>query len=88
MFEVLSDEQRRQVLQALLEHNPQDDRDIVATDAVADDGTDRVRLVHESLPRLADAGYVDWNTATHEITNGPNFEEVRPLLEATCDRDR
>lgn len=32
------------------------------------------------LPKLAAHGYIDWDEETWQVTRGPKFEELRPLL--------
>lgn len=42
---------------------------------------DEITLVHTHLPKLADAGYIEWNRETGELSKGPQFGEVEPLLD-------
>ncbi|WP_348613596.1 DUF7344 domain-containing protein [Halobaculum rarum] len=88
LFEILANPYRRQLLVALLDHNPQDDRDLdplgVASDEV-DPEVLEIELVHTHLPKLADLGYVSWNRDTNEISKGPNWEEIAPLLQLIHD---
>lgn len=78
---VLANVQRRKLLVALLEHNPQNDSPV----KVVGDDTEAVeRLVamnHVHLPKLEEHGFVRWDQSSHEVVKGPNFEEIRPLLE-------
>lgn len=80
---------RRTLLVALNDHNPQDVAPTPASDsAEADDEMDRlVSMRHVHLPKLAEYGFVDWNERDHEVTKGPNFEEVRPFLELLDDHE-
>jgi hypothetical protein len=83
MLDALGDVQRRSLLVALLEHNPQDDLPTV----IADD--DRmivavehlVAMEHVHLPKLAEYGFILWDEENHEVSKGPAFDEIRPLLE-------
>lgn len=80
--DALADVQRRKLLMALLEHNPQDDVPVVLTGEDGDDAVERlVTMQHVHLPKLVDYGFVEWDQATHEVTKGPQFDEIRPLLE-------
>lgn len=45
------------------------------------DNTGEIMLVHNHLPKLAKAGYVDWDRDTGEISKGPRFDEIEPLLD-------
>ncbi|SNZ04955.1 hypothetical protein SAMN06269185_0734 [Natronoarchaeum philippinense] len=84
-FEALANEHRRTLLLDLLESNPQ----YVATNpppSVRSDLPDaeqqlRMEMYHLHLPLLVDYGFIEWDKDTNEITTGPQFEEVRPLLE-------
>ncbi len=83
-FKALSNVHRRRLLVALLDHNPQ--QDAVDVPEEVDKGDIslealRLELYHSHLPRLEEAGFIRWNRDTHEVTRGPNFDEIRPLLE-------
>lgn len=30
---------------------------------------------------LEDAGFINWNRETHQVTKGPEFHQLRPVLE-------
>jgi hypothetical protein len=80
----LSDPYRRQLLVALLEHNPQDDFDRDPLDVVSASGEPEVlktELVHNHLPKLEQMGFISWNRDTNEISRGPEWEAIAPLLE-------
>ena len=89
MVDALADVQRRKVLVALLEHNPQDDTPVVIADSDSEsDAVERlVTMQHVHLPKLADYGFIEWNEETHEVTKGPKFDEIRPLLELLDDHE-
>lgn len=42
---------------------------------------DEMALAHTHLPKLDDAGYIEWNQETGDISKGPRFGEIEPLLE-------
>jgi GAF domain-containing protein len=42
---------------------------------------DRIRLHHNHLPKLANAGYITWNRDADTVSRGPNFSEVEPLVQ-------
>ena len=89
MVDALADVQRRKLLVALLEHNPQDDTPVVMADSESDaDAVERlVTMQHVHLPKLADYGFIEWNEDTHEVTKGPKFDEIRPLLELLANHE-
>lgn len=95
VIDALADVQRRRILISLMAHNPQDvssaesDDSATGTDAAAEtDAVDRlVSMHHVHLPKLDDYGIVDWDQETDEVVKGPNFEEIRPLLELLQDHE-
>ncbi|WP_177209108.1 hypothetical protein [Natronobacterium haloterrestre] len=42
---------------------------------------------HVHLPKLVDYGYIEWDREAAVITKGPEFDEIRPLLEFLNERD-
>lgn len=83
MLDALANAQRRNLLVALLEHNPQDDSPVVlAEDESEADAVERlVQMNHVHLPRLEEYGFIEWDQRNNEVVKGPNFEDIRPLLE-------
>lgn len=84
LFEALSNPYRRQLLVALLEHNPQDDHDRDPLDLVSDDIEPDVlelHLLHSHLPKLEEMDFITWDRETNEISKGPDWDEIKPLLE-------
>ncbi|WP_254612497.1 DUF7344 domain-containing protein [Haloterrigena gelatinilytica] len=79
----LADEHRRELLVALSEHNPQEA--VQTPEGVQLDGEQlddlQVELCHNHLPRLEDAGFVEWKQEQHVVVKGPKFEEIEPVLE-------
>jgi hypothetical protein len=82
-FEDLRARERRRLLFALLSASPRPVSRIAADDAAggADERARRIALHHVHLPKLASHGFVDWDREAGEVTRGPNFAAVRPLLE-------
>lgn len=76
-FAQLTDVHRRRLLVALLSAPRVDPAEVVA-DA---DGDAATRLAHVHLPKLDDAGFVDWDPDDDEVSRGPRFGAIRPLLE-------
>ncbi|MFD1647637.1 DUF7344 domain-containing protein [Haloarchaeobius litoreus] len=85
MLDALANRYRRRVLVALLDHNPQDDDDPQVPDDVRleDEGLEQlmIQMRHVHLPKLAESGFIEWDQETNTIRMGPQFEEIRPLLE-------
>lgn len=89
LLDALGHVQRRILLRALLRHNPQDDESVaVETDESADDELTRlIKMRHAHLPKLEEYGLIEWNRDTHQVSKGPSFEEIRPLLEPLADHE-
>ncbi|MFC4249405.1 ArsR family transcriptional regulator [Natribaculum luteum] len=84
MFEALKNVYRRRLLVELFERNPQEDRVIVPEGVHAGEkelSALQTKFVHTHLPLLEQAGYVTWDRESHEVTRGPEFDEIRPFLE-------
>lgn len=81
--------QRRKLLFALLDHDPQDDSPTILADSEdeADALEHLVGMNDVHLPKLAEYGYINWNRDAHEVTHGPNFDDIRPLLELLADHE-
>lgn len=80
-LDALADEQRRELLCALLTHNPQDARQSMVDETDSPALEQLLALQHVHLPKLQEYGFIDWDRDAEEISKGPNFEEIRPLLE-------
>lgn len=84
MLQALTDEHRRRLLIALVEHNPLEDvakvpEGVYVGEKVPD--VLQVEMHHQHLPTLEAAGFIKWNREDHEVVKGPKFDEIRPLLE-------
>jgi len=83
MLSALSSPYRRELLVALTDHNPQDDDDLDPLELLDDDTQADVfemELVHNHLPKLEEMGYINWDRDTGQISKGPNWDEIAPLL--------
>ncbi|WP_336339008.1 DUF7344 domain-containing protein [Haloarcula brevis] len=94
LFEMLSHTYRRRILMAVAHHNPNSEDDITSEGVTDEDENDDEALNHLStefyhvhLPKLADAGLINWNRDTGVITRGPRFEEIEPLLTLMQDHE-
>lgn len=83
MLAVLANRHRRHLLVALNDQNPQ--TEVGTPDGVEVDGERltalRLEMRHNHLPRLEDAGYIEWDQDLHVVTKGPAFDQIRPVLE-------
>jgi hypothetical protein len=83
VLSALGNRYRRQLLVALLDHNPQDDNDADPLDTLSEEEESEVlesELMHNHLPRLHDMGYITWDRTTNEISKGPKWDEIEPFL--------
>jgi len=91
MFEALADPYRRQLLLALFKENPQDDDDLDPLDLLkpgetTDDlDTTELNLEHTHLPKLAEMGFIEWDRESGELSKGPHWDEIAPLLQLIND---
>ena len=85
VLDAVANKYRRRLLVALLEHNPQDDDDpqIPADVEYEDEDLEslQIQMTHTHLPKLEDAGFIEWDRETNTVRKGPRFDEVQPLLE-------
>lgn len=80
---VLSDPLRRRLLVALHESTTDGSEPLVDPDLLEERA---LELHHTHLPRLADAGYVEWEISPLVVRRGPRFDEIAPLLDALDER--
>jgi hypothetical protein len=78
---LLADGRKRRLLQSLL------DADGSPVSVAFADAHERARLHHIHLPKLDDAGLIDWDPRDDIVVRGPAFDEVVPLLEAIAELD-
>ncbi|QLG60244.1 ArsR family transcriptional regulator [Halorarum salinum] len=92
----LSHRTRRSILLTLAADNPRDEEEFTSPDAdEGDDASDEdefasadfdaelfeAKVRYEHLPQLDRAGLIEWNREADTVTRGPNFEELRPLVD-------
>ncbi|WP_255152661.1 DUF7344 domain-containing protein [Halorarius halobius] len=79
----LSHRPQRRLLVELLYANPQDDTPVDDDEPKPKDEELELLLDfrHYHLPELEDKGLIDYDRENNVITKGPNFEEIKPVLE-------
>ena len=77
ILETLADHQRRVVLLLLRHGDAETEGDLLFRN---NDET-KAALVHNHLPKLEAAGYIEWDKESGTIEKGPEFDEIEPLLE-------
>lgn len=89
MLDALADQYRWRLLAALLEHTPQHDDDTQVPADVHIEDEDRealqIEMRHIHLPKLEQAGFIEWDREANVIRTGPQFEETQPLLQLMYD---
>lgn len=80
VFESLRNRRRRLVLFAVKHGNVETEADVMVRGG-NETASAEIDLYHNHLPKLAEAGYIEWDPDTGEISEGPRFDEVEPLLE-------
>lgn len=85
LFDVLSAEPRREIVNSLLDAPP--DRRLPLPEAAESpnqsmsSGTLAIKLQHHHLPKLADAGYIRWEPDPFCVQRGPHFAEPAFIVE-------
>lgn len=78
---------RRRVLLAL--SDPQTAEEVSILDDVYAGETNienlKTQMYHNHLPRLEDAGLIEWQKEDQQVVKGPKFDEIEPLLELLAD---
>lgn len=83
IFDMLSHPYRRRTLTMIGEHNPRGGDEFTMAELAASDGDLGVfthELYHNHLPKLADAGYIEWDREIDVIRRGPRFADIAPLI--------
>jgi len=85
LFDLLSKSARRRVLETLITTDEVPETTVL--DAVPDAASERlrVRLEHTDLPKLEAAGLITRNRESGLVRRGPEYDTIRPLLEALDD---
>lgn len=89
VFRTMSHTVRRRILTALLTDNLRWKDEFESPEfrpADTEPESVRIDLHHVHLPKLDDAGFIDWDPEMGQVTRGTIFEEIRPLLELMDDR--
>ncbi|UHQ99012.1 helix-turn-helix domain-containing protein (plasmid) [Natrinema zhouii] len=79
----LADEHRRELLVALSKHNPQAAVQTPEGVQLGDEQLEelQIEMCHNHLPRLEDAGFIEWQKKQDIVVKGPEFEQIEPVLE-------
>lgn len=95
VLDALGHRYRRRVLVALADSNPQTVGSVTATvqahEGVALHGLHvadfETALHHIHLPKLENYGFISWDRATDELTRGPGWADIGPVVELLRDNN-
>ena len=79
MMEILRNQTRRTILITLVESTTE--TSLAALEREITHENAGIRLRHSDLPKLVDAGYIDWDRESETISKGPRFSLVEPLVQ-------
>lgn len=80
ILDCMCSQHRRQIVLLLKQGTVQTEADMMVRGGNDIEEIEK-NLTRNHLPRLEEAGYIEWNRDTGEISKGPRFDELKPLLE-------
>lgn len=88
IFDALAHTYRRRILLFMSERSPRHLdgatlEDVATREEAVESSTVELRHVH--LPKLADAGYIEWDRDEQTVRPGPNFETVASVVQLVDD---
>lgn len=84
---ILSNEHRRQLLIALAQRNPNPTSAFDVSEVISDTQDQAIAMRHIHLPMLADHGIIDWDQDAQIVAQGPQFDDLKPLLTAVGEQE-
>lgn len=83
LLDALSHPHRRRIVTQLNVSNPRGEDEFDLAELSGDDEREdaTINLFHNHLPRLAQAGFIDWDRERGVVTRGPRFHEIAPLVD-------
>lgn len=89
LHEVLASQERRMILYSLKDAPAERRIPLPAAAMTPESSWDperaTLRLKHNHLPKLTDAGYVRWESDPFSVQQGPHFEEVEVMFDLIHD---
>lgn len=76
--DLIGNQHRRHLLYELHSGHVENEGDVL-TRSQGDDSA--LMLKHVHLPKLEEAGYVEWDRRSGGLSKGPRFDEIEPLLD-------
>ena len=87
LFRSLAHPYRRELLLELVRRDGE--QRLPVAEAVTDPTVNRtsfeIEMCHNHLPRLDECGLVEWHRDAGEVSKGPLFDDIEPLLESIRD---
>jgi hypothetical protein len=82
LLDVLSHLHRQSILTHLSDHSPQDEDEFNQQTIMNENNSDllSIELFHNHLPKLNNAGFIDWNQENDVVRRGSRFDEIVPLI--------
>lgn len=79
LLETVGDPHRRRVLLAVADEGRIPLDDLALGDGGGSQGLSELKRVH--IPRLEQAGFVDWDRDEGTVSQGPDFAQIRPNVD-------
>lgn len=80
ILHILSAPHRRLILLLLKAGTVETETDVMIR-RKGDSTSTEIAVIHGHLPKLAEAGYIEWDRTNGEVSKGPCFDEIEPFLE-------
>lgn len=89
-FSILSHPLRRRILMRIRNTSSQSPGEFQPSEFIRADEPEQetiIQLHHTHLPKLEEVGYIDWDRNTPAVRKGPNYQEIRTLLDVIVDNE-
>ncbi|PSP40774.1 hypothetical protein BRC63_05275 [Halobacteriales archaeon QH_10_70_21] len=79
VMDILANRHRRLMVLSLKRGGVETETDLMFRSSGREEA--EMALRHTHLPKLEEAGYIEWNRETGEVSKGSRFDEIEPILE-------
>ena len=79
VMDILANRHRRLMVLSLKRGSVETETDLMFRSSGREEA--EMALRHTHLPKLEEAGYIEWNRETGEVSKGSRFDEIEPILE-------
>lgn len=80
LFALLGDRHRRRVVTALVDEDSRTVEELVGAAPRGEPRTHELPLVHVHLPKLQEAGVIEWESDAGVVRRGPRFDAVEAVV--------